>query len=207
MPTNGLCATHVTADESFISTLVFNQVTMIRTNRRGARAGTRRLDIKRLTMPLGDKTTKVQRMLTLAKLMLGTIEKVLSRWASCSFSHSLPEPRKTKRLFMNATAFSTQSDCRSLSPYYASVPMCSSASSNKSAKAPGCKRGADRAGYVSRAVAGFASLILTVTKLFNAELVTNVSVAFTSAGPLVYQWRTECTGTFVQFYDCRPRCV
>ena len=75
MPTNGFFATHVTPVKSFISTLVFNQVTMICTNLRGAQAGTRRLEIKRLTMPFGDKTTKVQRMVTFANLMLETIEK------------------------------------------------------------------------------------------------------------------------------------
>ena len=81
MPTNGFCATYVTPVESFISTLAFNQLTMIGTNRRGARAGTRRLEIKRLTMPFGDKTTKVQRTVTLSKFMLEIIEKVGSLFA------------------------------------------------------------------------------------------------------------------------------
>lgn len=75
MPTNGKRATYVTPVETFNSTLAFNQLRVSGTNRRGPRAGTRRLEIERLTMPFGDKTTKVQRMGTLSELMLETIEK------------------------------------------------------------------------------------------------------------------------------------
>jgi hypothetical protein len=68
------------------------QVIIICTNRRGVQAGTRRLDIERLTMPLCDKTTKVQRMLTLAKFMLGTIEKAGNLFAP-------PDVIKEEKLF------------------------------------------------------------------------------------------------------------